>query len=75
MKKRKYTTIFWEDHHSDGSWMTKKEIEKWVNKPVICTSTGEITFEDKNKIVLSASYDGSGGWGENICILKNNIVK
>jgi hypothetical protein len=74
-KKTKYTTIRWLDHFSDSSWKTKSEIEKWATKPNICVTTGEITFQNEKVIVLSASFDGTDGYGENMCILKANIVK
>lgn len=72
MKERK---IKWRDHHSDDSWKTKNEIAIWAKTPRICTTKGVVTYEDKNVIVLSASFDGEESYGENMCILKNNIVK
>lgn len=74
-KEKKYKIIKWLDHHSDSAWKTKKELETWAKKPNICTTRGEITYENKNVIVLSASFDGDESWGENMCILKKNIVK
>jgi hypothetical protein len=74
-KKTKYTTILWEDHCSDSAWKNKNEIKLWATKPTICTTTGEITYEDKKVIVLSASFDGDEAWGESMCILKKNIIK
>ena len=75
MKKPHYKTISWEDHFGDSEWQTKKEIKKWASKPLICRTKGIITFENKKVIVLSATFDGHGHYGENICILKKNIVK
>jgi hypothetical protein len=79
MKKKarfkKYVTINWRDHHSDDSWKTKSEIKKWAIEPRICTSRGQITYQDRQVIVLSASFDGQENFGENICIIKKNIVK
>ena len=74
-KKRKYRTIKWRDHKSDGIWMDKHEIAKWAIKPIICTTVGEVTYEDKNVIVLSSTFDGEDDYGDNMCILKKNIVK
>lgn len=73
--KKKYQVIKWIDHYSDSSWKTKKEIEKWATSPTFCVSRGEITYENDKVIVLSASFDGDESYGENICILKVNIVK
>lgn len=73
--KKKLVTIKWRDHFSSSSWKTKKELEEWAKKPCICTTTGEVTYEDKEVIVLSASHDGDESYGENMCILKKNIVK
>lgn len=73
--KRKLKTIYWLDHFSDSAWKTKAEISEWVKKKTICVTTGEVTYEDKDLIVLSASYDGVDAYGENMCILKRNIVK
>lgn len=72
---KKYKTIRWRDHFSDSSWKSEKELSSWATKPTICTSKGWVTYEDKNVIVLSASFDGEESYGENICILKNNIMK
>ena len=74
-KKRKYTTILWLDHKSDSSWKSKKEIQEWATKNSLCETVGEITYEDEDVIVLSASFDGDDEWGENMCILKVNIIK
>lgn len=73
-QKKKYTTIIWNDHHSDSSWKSKKEIQEWATKKNPCTTTGELTYEDKNVIVLSASCDGDNNYGENMCILKKNVI-
>lgn len=75
LPKKKFIKVKWQDHHSDSSWKTKKEIKEWATKPVICVSHGEITYEDKDVLVLSSSFDGDESYGENMCILKNNIVK
>ena len=77
MKKHlpKYITVRWEDHNSDSSWKTLKEIKEWATKQKPCITKGWITFEDQNTLVLSASFDGEESFGENICILKKNIVK
>lgn len=82
MKKKKsnkekivYKQIRWRDHYSDSSWKSKKEIAEWATKSTICTTKGIVTYQDKNVIVLSASFDGDESYGENMCILKNNIVK
>ena len=72
--KPKFRTIRWRDHHSDSAWKTKKDLKNWATKPVICTTKGEVTYEDNDVIVLSASYDGEESYGENMCILKKNIV-
>ena len=73
--KLKYKTIKWRDHHSDSSWKNKDEIISWAKSPRICTTKGIVTYEDDKVVVLSASYDGEDSYGENMCILKNNIVK
>lgn len=73
--KLKFKTIYWDDHWSDSSWKTPKEIKEWVTKIKPCVSKGWVTYEDRKCIVLSASYDGEGSYGENISILKSNIVK
>jgi hypothetical protein len=73
--KPKFRTIKWEDHHSDSSWKNSKEMAIWASKPNICTTKGWVTFENKNVIVLSASFDGDESYGENMCILKKNITK
>ena len=77
MKKhnKKYITLRWLDCFSDEDWKTKEEIAKWVKENKLCTTIGEITYEDKNVIVLSASFDGEDGYGENMCILKSCIIK
>lgn len=72
--KKKYVTIVWEDHHSDSSWKNKKEIKDWATKKSNCKTIGEITYEDKDVIVLSSSFDGDESYGESMCILKKNIV-
>lgn len=72
MKKRK---IKWLDHYSDSAWKTPKELKTWATKKNICTSIGWVTFEDKNVIVLSSSFDGDESYGENMCILKRNIIR
>jgi hypothetical protein len=74
MIKNLYKTIKWKDHFSNSEWQTKKEIKLWASRPVICITKGIITYEDKNVIVLSATTDGHGHYGENMCILKNNIL-
>lgn len=74
MIRKKYTTIKWMDHHSDTSWKDKKEIKEWATTPIVCTTIGEITYEDKDVVVLSASFDGDNEYAENMCILKINIV-
>ena len=73
--KLKFRKIHWLDHYSDSSWKTEKEIKIWATKPTICISKGWVTYEDKKVVVLSASFDGDESYGENICILKNNITK
>lgn len=73
--KRKRVKVRWQDHHSDSAWKTPKELKEWATKQNICTSIGWITYEDSNVIVLSSSYDGTECYGENMCILKKNIVK
>ena len=74
-KKPKFTTVRWLDHNSDSAWKTPKEIEAWVSKPTICITKGWLTYEDSKVLVLSASFDGDESWGENMCILKINIIK
>lgn len=71
----KFKKIRWLDHYSDSSWKTLKELKTWATKPTICTSMGWITYEDSKVIVLSASFDGDESYGENICIIKKNIIK
>lgn len=73
--KPKLKKIKWRDHFSDSKWMTKKELKVWATKPTICTTIGYVTYEDKTVIVLSSSFDGDESWGENMCILKQNIIK
>ena len=73
--RNKIVTIKWVDHHSNSSWQTIKEIKEWATKPQICITTGTITYEDKNVIVLSASFDGEEEWGDSMCINKKLIVK
>lgn len=73
--KLKYKTVKWLDHNSDSAWKSKEEIAEWATKQTICITKGVVTYEDKNVIVLSASFDGDESYGENMCILKNNIVK
>lgn len=75
MEKQQYKTIKWLDHFSDSEWQTKREIKNWASKPLICKTKGIITYEDKYVIVLSATKDGNGRYGENMCILKSCIVK
>lgn len=73
--KLKYKTIRWVDHFSDSGWKTLKDIKLWATKPTVCISKGWVTFEDRNVIVLSSSFDGDDSYGENMCILKKNIIK
>lgn len=72
MKRKK---IKWRDHHSDSAWKSPKELKVWATKPCICITIGWITYEDKDVIVLSSSFDGDESYGENMCILKTNIIK
>ena len=73
----KYTKITWEDHFSESSWKHKDDMKEWANSRTKkhCITVGTITFEDKDKLVLSASFDGEENYGENMCIIKKNIVK
>lgn len=73
--RNKIVTIRWIDHKSEGTWKNKKELKEWASKPLICTTVGKITYEDKNVIVLSATHDGEEDYGENMCIMKKLIVK
>jgi len=75
MEAKNYKTIRWHDHFSDGTWRTIKEIAVWAKKRTPCVSIGEVTYEDDEVIVLSASFDGEENYGDNVCILKGNIVK
>jgi hypothetical protein len=71
----KIRIIHWRDHHSDDTWKSLDEIKEWATKPKICTSRGILTYEDDEIVVLSSSDDGEGNFGENMCILKKNIIK
>ena len=71
----KYKTVRWFDHFRDGSWKTLEDIKEWATKPIPCITKGWVTYEDKNILVLSASFDGEGSYGENICILKKDIIR
>ena len=72
---KKIKKVKWLDHSSIASWMSKKEIKDWAIAPTICISYGEVTYEDSQVIVLSASHDGGENYGENICIYKVCIIK
>lgn len=74
-KGKQYRIIYWDDHHSDSSWKTENEIKEWATKRKPCVTRGWVTFENRKCIVLSASFDGDNSYGENMCILKANIVK
>jgi len=71
---RKYKKIQWYDHFSDSRWKSKEEIAEWASKPSICTTVGEVTYEDNDIIVLSASSDGEENYGEHMAIFKKNII-
>ena len=74
LPKKKFIKVKWQDHHSDSAWKNEKELKEWATKPFICVTKGWLVFEDKNVLVLSASFDGEDSYGENMCILKVNIV-
>lgn len=72
--KKKFVTIYWQDHFSDSSWKTEKEIEELIKKQKTCISKGWLVYENNEFIVLAASFDGEESYGDTISILKKNIV-
>jgi len=75
VKNLTYKTIRWLDHESKSAWLDEKELKEWATKRTVCTTKGWVTYEDKDVIVLSASFDGDDSYGENMCILKKCIIK
>lgn len=69
--------ITWQDHFSDSNWLDVDEIKEWIKKDVLknCTTVGVISYEDDLVIVVSASDDGRGDFGENMVIFKKCIIK
>lgn len=68
--------VKWKDHFSDSAWKALSEIEDWVkenSKP--CTTRGTVIYQDDEILVLSASDDGGGNYGDLMAIYKNHIVK
>jgi hypothetical protein len=73
----KLERVEWRDHFSDSSWMDRDEITVWVEKhaSTMCVSVGTVTYEDRDKLVVSGSVDGGDNYGENMCIFKKDIIK
>jgi|TARA_R100000501_G_C2594472_1_gene93444 hypothetical protein len=74
----KYYKITWKDYFSAPEWKDKEALSKWVKKEdegEHCTTVGVISYEDKDVVVVSASFDGQESYGDSIAIYKSCIVK
>ena len=72
-----YYKITWTDHFPLPEWSLKEDIEKWAleKKGQHCVTVGVITYEDKDVVVISASFDGDENYGDSLAIAKVDIVK
>lgn len=67
--------VSWLDHFSDSRWMSEEELREFLDSNLgTCTNVGYKSYEDDNWVIISGSYDGDGGYGENIAIHKKVIV-
>lgn len=75
MQESKYYKVTWLDHFSESEWKSKSEIAEMVeDRRDPCITVGEITFENEEMIVMSASYDGDDNYGDHMAIFKNCII-
>jgi len=75
MVKNKYIKVMWNDHFSDDSWMSLEQLREWVLDSKVCITVGLVTYEDSEKLLVSATHSADEMYADNMCILKNNIIK
>ena len=65
----KIYNVEWQDAHSDSAWLSKKELQEFINKErCICQQIGWLINETKDEIVLACrrmkwAEDGDQKWG------------
>ncbi len=65
----KLYNVEWQDAHSDSAWLSKQEVENFINKEkCICQNIGWLISENDSEIVIASrrmkwAEDGDMKWG------------
>lgn len=69
IKNLKLYLVEWQDSHSDSGWLTKEQLEKFINREkCIVENIGYLIHETKDEICIASrrmkwAEDGDPQWG------------